>query len=185
MSGSAGRSRSISSAPNLTEPLPSKGTRLPSPAPHLFQLPALLLLPPPPPPQVPLGSRSLSSGSPSRLLRRCSPGPFPSSLLPSLHLAPEAATATGAVRRTPTPSPGYFPPPRSRDSCTVPSGNSRETHHHGSGCSRSSPALELESRRGLVWGLEAAGGGGGSLEPGNGHATVRTEVRPLTPQSHT
>lgn len=70
--------------------------------------------------------------------RRWSAGPLPGSLLPSLHLAPEAATATGAVQRTPTPSPGYFPPPRSREKCAVASGSSRETHHHGSGCSKSS-----------------------------------------------
>lgn len=106
--------------------------------PHLFQLPAPPLRPPPPPPQAPLGSRSTLSGSLSRFQRGCSPGLAPGSLLSALHLAPEAATATGAVRRTPTPRPGYFPPPRSRESCAPASGRSREVHHHGSGCSRSS-----------------------------------------------
>lgn len=106
-------------------------------APHLFLLPAPPLRPPPPPPQAPLGSRSTLSGSLSRFQRGCSPGLAPGSLLPALHLAPEAATATGAVRRTPTPRPGYFPPPRSRESCAPASSRSREIHHHGSGCSRS------------------------------------------------
>lgn len=69
--------------------------------------------------------------------------PLPGSLLPFLHLAPEAATATGAVRRTPTPRPGYFPPPRSRENCAVACGSSREIHHHGSGCSRGNRVLEL------------------------------------------
>lgn len=48
--------------------------------------------------------------SPSRPPRSWSAGPLLRSLLPSLHLAPEAATATGAVRRrTPTPKPGILP----------------------------------------------------------------------------
>lgn len=92
--------------------------------------------------------------------------PLPSSLLPFLHLAPEAATATGAVRRTPTPRPGYFPPPRSRENCAVVSGSSREIYHHGSGCSRGSRVQELKPGRGPMWGLQAAGGGGGSREVG-------------------
>lgn len=131
---------SIFSAP--TPSLSSTGTRLPSsPAPHLFLLPAPPLRPPPPPPQVPLGSRSTLSGSLRRFQRGCSPGPAPSSLLPSLHLAPETAKATGAVRRTLTPRPGYFPPPRSRENCAAASGSSREIHHHGSCCSRGSGRL--------------------------------------------
>lgn len=87
--------------------------------------------------------------------------PLPSCLLPFLHLAPEAATATGAVRRTPTPRPGYFPPPRSRENCAVESGSSREIHHHGSGCSRGSRVLELKAGRGPMWGLQAAEAGAG------------------------
>lgn len=149
-----------------TPSLSSTRTRLLSSAPHLFLLAALPLRPPPPPPRVPLGSRSTLSGSLSRFQRCCSPGPAPSSLLPSHHLAPEAATATGAVRRTPTPRPGYFPPPRSRESCAAVSGSSREIHHHGSGCSSGSRVLELESGRGPKWGLESAGGGGGSYGMG-------------------
>lgn len=80
------------------------------------------------------------------------PAPLPSSLLPFLHLAPEAAKATGAVRRTPTPRPGYFPPPRSRENCAVASGNSREIYHHGSRCSRGSRVLELKPGRGRCGG---------------------------------
>lgn len=144
-------------APGLP-PSPSRfpaRTRLPSPAPNLFLLPAPRLPPPPPPPQVPPGSRAAASSlSPSRPPRSWSAGPLPGSLLPSLHLAPEAATATGAVLRTPTPSPGYFPPPRSREKSAVASGSSRETHHHGSGCSRSSRVLKLRLGGGLCGGCK-------------------------------
>lgn len=105
--GSAGRTKAgalglLGSHPDPTSSLP--GTRLPSPAPNLFLLPAPRLPPPPPPPQVPPGSRAAASLSPSRPRRRWSAGPLPGSLLPSLHLAPEAATATGDVRRTPPPA---------------------------------------------------------------------------------
>jgi hypothetical protein len=126
----------VSSAPTLTEPLlygdpPS----LPSPSP----VPALGLAAATaasaPAASAWLSLRSLRLPKPTS---DCSTGPHPGSLLPSLHLAPEAATATGAVRRTPTPSPGYFPPPRSRESCAEASGSSRETHHHGSDCCRGS-----------------------------------------------
>lgn len=151
---------SIVSAP--TPRLSSTGTRLPSsPAPHLFLLPAPPLRPPPPPPQVPLGSRSTLSGSLRRFQRGCSPGPAPSSLLPSLHLAPETAKATGAVRRTLTPRPGYFPPPRSRENCAAASGSSREIHHHGSCCSRGSGRLSGRPGGGRCggWKLRAAEAG--------------------------
>lgn len=124
-------------APTLTQPLPcpdppSLPSSEPAPAPCAAAATAApagsapTLRPPPPAPQADRPRRSWSAG------------PLPGSLLPSLHLAPEAATATGAVRRTPTPSPGYFPPPLSREKCAVASGSSRETHHHGSGCSKSS-----------------------------------------------
>lgn len=114
--------------------------------PRRFRL-ALALFPPAPP-------ADFSAAAPL--------APLPDSLLPSLYLAPEAATATGAVRRTPTPRLRYFPPPQSRESCAAASGSSREIYHHGSGCSRGSRVLELNPGRGPMWGLESAGGGGES-----------------------
>lgn len=80
------------------------------------------------------------------------PAPLPGSLLSSLHLAAEAATATGAVLRTPTRRPGYFPPPRSRESCAAASGSCREIHHHGSDCCRGIRVPELKPGRGAVVG---------------------------------
>lgn len=151
---------SISSAPTLS--LSSTGTRLPSPAPHLFLLPTPPLRPPPPLPQVPLGSSSAPSGSPSRFRRGCSPGPAPR-LPPSF---PPPSTGSRDSDRScaahPHPQTGILPTsPIARELRSASSG-SREIHHHGSGCSRSRAVLELKSGRGPMWGLEAAGGGGGS-----------------------
>lgn len=126
--------------------------RLPSAAPHLSLLPALPLRPPPPPPQAPLGSRSAPSGSPSRFQRRCSPGPAPR--LPPSSPLPSTGSRDGdkGCAAHPTPRPGYFPPPRSRENCVAASGSSRESHHHGSGCCGGIRVLELTPGRGRCGG---------------------------------
>lgn len=109
VSGSAGRSRSISSAPYLTEPLPSMGTRLPSPAPHLFQLPALPLLTAA---SAPAGSARLSLSS----LRLPKPTSAPLLSWPAPQLPPSfPPPSTGSRDRDrscaahPHPQPGILP----------------------------------------------------------------------------
>lgn len=99
--------------------------------------------------------------SPSRPPRSWSAGPLLRSLLPSLHLAPEAATATGAVRRrTPTPKPGILP--TSTIAREVRGGErrlSRDPVAMAAAAAEAAPVLKLRLGGGLCGGGAGRSGG--------------------------
>lgn len=140
-----------SSAPTLTQPLPS-----PDP-------PSLSSSEPVPAPGAAAATATSAPAGSAWLSGRCLPLPeptaatlvrWPAPRLPPSFPPPSTGSRDGDRRcaANPTPSPGYFPPPRSREKCAVASGSSRETHHHGSGCSKSGRVLKLGLGGGMCGG---------------------------------
>lgn len=118
------------------------------------------LRPPPPPPQVPLGSRSAPSGSPSRFQRRRCPGPAPR-LPPSFPLPGTGSRDSDkGCAAHPHPQTGILPTsPIARE---LRGGSERQFSREPSPWQRllrRHPGVRDEARAGAMWGLEAVGSG--------------------------